>query len=171
MIAESDAEPKQMVDHSQPQDHVNVRVLLVEDSPTSQMAIKQVAKLQFHIDFGFTFFSRFQMITRAGFSCDVAGNGEEALRAMERIVYSIVLMDLQMPVKDGAEATKELRANELKTGEHIPVIGISASGSENERCVCDPISSLVFHWLLSGALKLGWTDLYTSRSKRVHLLT
>ena len=58
-------------------DHVNIRVLLVEDSATSQMAIKQ-------------------MITRAGFACDVAGNGEEALRAMERIVYQIVLMDLQV---------------------------------------------------------------------------
>jgi CheY-like chemotaxis protein len=94
----------------------SVRVLLVKDNAPAQMALKK-------------------MITSAGYSCDVAGNGSEALKAMETIVYQIVLMDVQMPVKDGAETTRELRAMEAITGERIPVIGISASVSNNERCL------------------------------------
>jgi CheY-like chemotaxis protein len=94
----------------------NVKVLLVKDNA---VALADVKKL----------------IVAAGYSCDVAGNGDEAIKAMETIVYQIVLMDVLMPVKDGAETTRELRAIKSITGERIPIIGIGCSTANRERCL------------------------------------
>ena len=65
---------------------------------------------------------------KAGMLCDVAGNGMEALSAIERASYDLVLMDLLMPEMDGSTATKLLREKERECSlNHLPVIGISAT--------------------------------------------
>ena len=87
-------------------------VLLVEDNPVNQ----QVARL---------------MLTRLGMNVTVAGNGEEALDTLTGTSadqFDIVLMDVQMPVMDGHEATRRLRAYEEEHGlPRRPVIALTSN--------------------------------------------
>ncbi len=87
-------------------------VLLVEDNPVNQ----QVARL---------------MLTRLGMNVTVAGNGEEALGTLTGTSadqFDIVLMDVQMPVMDGHEATRRLRAYEEEHGlPRKPVIALTSN--------------------------------------------
>jgi len=82
----------------------NVRVLVVEDVALNQLLIKIIL-----LDFGF--------------EIDVAGNGKIAIENMQKNDYDIILMDLQMPVMDGFEATAYIR-NNLKS--QIPIIALTA---------------------------------------------
>jgi len=63
-------------------------------------------------------------LERKGFDTEIAVNGEEALSLAKESVPDIILMDMSLPVMDGWEATKHLKANPDTT--HIPVIGLSA---------------------------------------------
>ncbi|MQP65031.1 response regulator [Niveispirillum sp. SYP-B3756] len=65
------------------------------------------------------------MLTGAGFTVDVVGNGADALAALGRGRYDLILMDVQMPVMDGVEATRRIRADE-GPGRHIPIIAMTA---------------------------------------------
>ncbi|HEX6885572.1 MAG TPA: response regulator [Planctomycetota bacterium] len=105
------------------------------------------------------------LLARAGYATEVAFNGREALAAIARIPFDLVLMDCQMPVMDGLEATRQLRQRETRTGEHLPVIAMTANAMEGdrERClaagmddyVAKPILgkelyAKVAHWLEAG---------------------
>jgi CheY-like chemotaxis protein/HPt (histidine-containing phosphotransfer) domain-containing protein len=67
----------------------------------------------------------------------VAENGREALAALERDTFDIVLMDLQMPEMGGIEATRELRARERLTGRRTRVVAMTAHAmtGDRERCL------------------------------------
>jgi two-component system, sensor histidine kinase and response regulator len=77
-----------------------------------------------------------RMLTKRGLEADVATNGGEALDAIERKGYDAVLMDCQMPVLDGYEATRELRRRE-GSGRHLPVIAMTAHAltDDAEKCL------------------------------------
>jgi len=100
-----------------------IRVLLVEDYPTNQ----QVALNQLH---------------KAGYLADLAENGREAVSAFERNPYDIILMDMNMPVMDGYEATGTIRKMEKaeedsgKGPRHIPIIAITANALSGDREKC-----------------------------------
>jgi two-component system, sensor histidine kinase SagS len=90
-------------------------ILIVEDNPVNQ---KLIAFL----------------LARAGYSYEVAENGVDALQRIERNAFKLVLMDMMMPVMNGYDATKAIRANP-KT-KHLPVIALTANAmkGEDEKC-------------------------------------
>ena len=116
-------------------------VLLVEDNPINQ----QVAR---------------ELLQGTGVTVEVAGNGQEALDRLEAGAYDLVLMDVQMPVMDGYDATRNLRRRPgLKS---LPVIAMTAHAmsGDRERCLDtgmndylskpvqpDTLYAMLAHWL------------------------
>src|SRR3954471_3278462 len=75
------------------------------------------------------------ILKRAGHQVDVAENGEVAVEAVQREDYDLVLMDVQMPVMDGLEATRRIRALTGKVA-NIPVVALTASVLERDVEAC-----------------------------------
>lgn len=72
-----------------------------------------------------------------GLSADFVNNGEEALKALEKISYNLVFMDCQMPVMDGFEATRAIRAGDSGRQNHeIPIIAMTANAQQSDRESC-----------------------------------
>jgi len=95
-----------------------LQVLLAEDTEMNRMLVRI-------------------LLTRMGFEVDEAENGQQAVEALARKRYDLVLMDCMMPVMDGYEATRILRAREVEAGqERVPVIALTASAiaGDRERC-------------------------------------
>ncbi len=74
------------------------------------------------------------MLKKLGYSADVAGNGLEALEALEQRHYDVILMDIQMPEMDGIEATKRIR--KIWISRNIKIIAITAHAFEHTREEC-----------------------------------
>jgi PAS domain S-box-containing protein len=77
------------------------------------------------------------MLERAGHEAVVVENGREALAALERRAFDLVLMDVQMPELDGLEATGAIRERERSTGAHVPIVAVTAHAMKGdaERCL------------------------------------
>jgi CheY-like chemotaxis protein len=77
------------------------------------------------------------MLERYGCRVDVAGNGHEAVHATGQMVYDCLFMDCQMPDMDGYAATAMIRQREIRTGQRVPIIALTASAmsSDRERCL------------------------------------
>src|SRR5216683_6749679 len=67
----------------------------------------------------------------------MAANGREALAALEKEDFEVILMDVQMPELDGFEATAKIRELEKQTGKHIPIIAMTAHAlkGDEQRCI------------------------------------
>ncbi len=92
------------------------RVLIVEDNPINQ----KVAVI---------------LVTKLGFVADVANDGSEALDMVRDQAYTLILMDCQMPVMDGFEATKAIRALQTQAAQ-VPIIAVTANVMEGQRDKC-----------------------------------
>jgi two-component system sensor histidine kinase/response regulator len=77
-----------------------------------------------------------KLLTRRGHAVTVANNGLEALAALERETFDLVLMDVQMPVMGGFEATAAIRQRELETGTRQRIVAMTAHAmtGDQERC-------------------------------------
>ena len=91
------------------------RILLVEDNRVNQMVAKGTLK-------------------RLGLTADVVANGEEAIRVLEQTSYDIILMDVQMPVMDGLQATAVIRDPTSAVLNHdVPIIAMTAHAMQGDR--------------------------------------
>ena len=71
-----------------------------------------------------------------GYTVDAATNGLEALEALSRVAYDVVLMDVQMPKLDGIEATKRIRAREAGRGSRTIILALTANTLVDDRYAC-----------------------------------
>jgi len=96
----------------------NTRLLLVEDNIINQQVAMGILK-------------------KYGLKADAAADGSEALKMLENIAYDLVLMDVQMPVMDGFEATRHIRDPHSSVLNHtIPVIAMTANALQGDRELC-----------------------------------
>lgn len=75
-----------------------------------------------------------RMLKKLGFEVDCVTNGKDAISAVQHADYDFILMDVQMPVMDGLEATRKIRGGE--NGNHIPVIAMTANAMRGDRDLC-----------------------------------
>ena len=96
----------------------DLHILLVEDNPINQ-------KLGLRI------------LEKSGFQVTVANNGKEAVAAYQEGRFDIILMDIQMPVMDGFQATEAIRKMEKGGTAHMPIIAMTAHAmtGDRERCL------------------------------------
>ncbi len=76
------------------------------------------------------------MLRKLGFRADIAGNGKEALEAVERQHYDIILMDVQMPEMDGLEATRQLMQRHPDPAFRPWIVALTANAMEGDRERC-----------------------------------
>jgi PAS domain S-box-containing protein len=102
----------------QPFAGAQARVLLVEDNITNQ----QVA---------------LGLLKKLGLRAEAVANGAEAVQALESIPYDLVLMDVQMPVMDGLEATRRIRSPQSAVRNHlVPIVAMTAHAMQGDRERC-----------------------------------
>ncbi|MGZ9222294.1 MAG: response regulator, partial [Anaerolineales bacterium] len=76
------------------------------------------------------------LLQKAGYSVDAVDTGAQALEKVQTNQYSAILMDVQMPEMDGLEATQQIRELEKNTGQHIPIIAMTAHAMQGDRERC-----------------------------------
>ena len=76
------------------------------------------------------------LLERRGHRVTIARNGREALAALDRQRFDVVLMDVQMPEMGGFEATAAIRARERGTGTHMPIVAMTAHAMKGDRERC-----------------------------------
>src|SRR5713226_5495052 len=93
------------------------RILLTEDNAVNQMLAVR-------------------LLEKRGYLVSVAGNGREALAALEKEDFDLVLMDVQMPEMDGFEATAAIRERERATGDRLPIVAMTAHAMKGDEGRC-----------------------------------
>lgn len=96
---------------------VPLRILVAEDNPVNQ---KLIVKL----------------LEKGQHCVTLAFNGIAALRELERATFDVILMDVQMPELGGFETTAEIRRQEENSGQHIPIIAMTAHAMKGDRERC-----------------------------------
>ncbi len=123
----------------------DAHVLVAEDHLLNQIFIKMLLE-----KYGFRHF-------------DLVGSGIDALSAIAKKQYDLVLMDCFMPELNGFETTRRIRAEEVKTGKHLPIVAVTANAmmGDEEKCliagmddyIAKPIVDKIFVEVLSQWIK------------------
>jgi two-component system sensor histidine kinase/response regulator len=91
-----------------------LKILLAEDNEINQVFTQQV-------------------LHEAGCMVITVNNGEEALKKLKTQLFDVILMDIQMPIMDGFEATAAIREWEKETGGHMPIIALTANAIKGDQ--------------------------------------
>lgn len=95
----------------------SLHILIAEDNPINQkLAVR--------------------LLQKQGHTSIVANNGREAVETWARQSFDAILMDMMMPEMDGLEATIAIREHEKTTGQHIPIIAVTANAMIGDRDKC-----------------------------------
>ena len=92
----------------------DIRVLIAEDNAINQKLVLKI-------------------LESFGYQAEIAVNGKDALKALARSQFDLILMDIQMPVMDGYEAARRIRS---ATTENIPIIAMTAHAMKGDRAKC-----------------------------------
>ncbi len=105
-------------------DFTPIKVLLVEDNDLNQKIVSQ-------------------MLINYGFDITLADNGLECLRLLQKMHFDVILMDMQMPIMDGYEATRMIRQYEEL--QYIPIIAMTAHAmtGDREKCLASGCTSYI----------------------------
>ena len=95
----------------------NKRILLVEDNEINQEIAQEI-------------------LGDAGLVIDIVGDGTEAVNTIKNVeagTYDLILMDIQMPIMDGYEATRQIRAMEDPARSSVPIVAMTANAFDEDR--------------------------------------
>lgn len=98
-------------------ERAELRILLAEDNVAAQLVGKRV-------------------LERIRHTVQVASNGVEVLQMLEEGEFDLVLMDVEMPQMDGLEATRAIREREAASGQHIPILAVTAYATKEDQQRC-----------------------------------
>lgn len=119
--------------------HSHRRILVAEDNPVNQEVVQELLRL-------------------IGLEVDLVSDGAEAVARVGDVAYDLVLMDMKMPVMDGLEASRVIRA----LGHRMPIVALTANVFEEDRRAClsagmndvlskpvnpDLLHATILHWL------------------------
>jgi len=96
------------------EEDLELHILVVEDSKVNQLLIKKI-------------------LAKKHWTVETADNGSIALEKLKENRYDLILMDIQMPIMDGYEASKIIREKESHSGTHIPIIALTANATEEDK--------------------------------------
>jgi signal transduction histidine kinase/CheY-like chemotaxis protein len=113
----ADKQPPLVTRHSLREERQHLRILLAEDNPVNQMVAVRI-------------------LEKMGHTVMVVANGRDALLMLADQEFSLVLMDIQMPIMDGFEATRAVREKEVATHKHIPILAMTAHAMKGDRERC-----------------------------------
>ncbi len=94
-----------------------LHVLIAEDTPASAKLLAAV-------------------LAKRGHAVEVAKNGEEAVRMVDSGSFDLVLMDIQMPIMDGLQATAVIRHMQETAKSHLPIVAVTAFALQGQRELC-----------------------------------
>ena len=105
-------------------DSLPLKILVAEDNTVNQKVVQQ-------------------LLAHLGYRADLVASGIEALDALERQCYDVVLMDVQMPEMDGLEATRRLRSRYGKDGPRVIAMTANAMPGDREKCLAAGVDAYV----------------------------
>jgi signal transduction histidine kinase/DNA-binding response OmpR family regulator len=111
------AHPVVVTRHSLHEAHRSLHILVAEDNAVNRQLVTA-------------------LLGKRGHTIVSVVNGREAIAAVAKNVFDIVLMDVQMPEMDGLEATAAIRTMEAVTGAHVPIIALTAHAMKGDREIC-----------------------------------
>ncbi|MGC0778641.1 MAG: response regulator, partial [Candidatus Acidiferrum sp.] len=116
-LTQGEPEPAPIIEPQVKASGGHFRILLVEDNAVNQkLAVR--------------------LLENMGHQVALANNGAEACEALRTAAYDLVLMDLQMPVMGGLEATCKIREGEQHSGQHVPILAMTAHAAEQDEKRC-----------------------------------
>lgn len=118
-----------------------LRVLLVEDNVVNQKVAVR-------------------MLETLGCTVEVAGNGAQGVDLWQEKPFDVILMDMQMPIMDGCEASQAIRAREAGSARHVPIIALTANAmaGDRDRCIAAGMDDYIAKPVQKAALERALLD-------------